>query len=265
MTDFRQIYGLPERYFLSLGRMVAKKNLATLVAAYGRYCDKWRVTSDGKGRQSPASLVLVGSGEEEVALEAQARALGLEVVDHRSAGVSDTRHSPIVTRHEENRGTVFFYGFRQLEENPVFYALAEAFILPSLYEEWGLVVNEAMACSLPVIVSRTAGCAEDLLPGALPSVAPVSPPAGGHNRRSETAATASLNAQPSTLNSLEERPNGFVFDPTSVDALAEALRRIAEDCEMAGQMALASREIVGRWGCDNFSRQALCAAEAAMS
>lgn len=79
---------------------------------------------------------------------------------------SETRDSLPATRDEENCGTVFFYGFRQIEENPVFYALAEAFILPSLKEEWGLVVNEAMACSLPVIVSRTAGCAEDLLPGS---------------------------------------------------------------------------------------------------
>jgi len=48
MTDLRQIYGLPARYFLSLGRMVEKKNLATLVAAYGRYCDMWRVASGEK-------------------------------------------------------------------------------------------------------------------------------------------------------------------------------------------------------------------------
>ena len=39
-------------------------------------------------------------------------------------------------------------------------------MLPSLKEEWGLVVNEAMASGLPVIVSRTAGCAEDLVPEA---------------------------------------------------------------------------------------------------
>jgi glycosyltransferase involved in cell wall biosynthesis len=35
--DYRKAYGLPERYFLSLGRMVEKKNLATLIAAYARY------------------------------------------------------------------------------------------------------------------------------------------------------------------------------------------------------------------------------------
>ena len=257
MTDFRQIYGLPERYFLSLGRMVPKKNLSMLVSAYARYCQK----ADGRdeplarpdhkqadaraARPYPVALVLVGSGEEEAALEAHARALGLEVGDHRSAGVSDSRHSPLVTRQEENRGAVFFYGFRQIEENPVFYALAEAFILPSLYEEWGLVVNEAMASSLPVIVSRAAGCAEDLLPAC----------------RQVTSADTE-NCKLNTENSLELRSNGFVFDPTSVEALSEALKRLASSEERKA-MGQSSREIIGRWGCDNFARQALRAAQTA--
>ena len=37
--DYRKAYGLPERFFLSLGRMVEKKNLATLVSAYARYAE----------------------------------------------------------------------------------------------------------------------------------------------------------------------------------------------------------------------------------
>jgi hypothetical protein len=39
MTDYRKAHGLPQRYFLSLGRMVEKKILATLVAAYARYAE----------------------------------------------------------------------------------------------------------------------------------------------------------------------------------------------------------------------------------
>jgi glycosyltransferase involved in cell wall biosynthesis len=255
MTDFRQIYGLPERYFLSLGRMVAKKNLATLVAAYGRYCDNWRVTSDGKGRQSLASLVLVGSGELEDELEAQARALGLEVIDRRSADISESCHLSPVTCHLEQHGTVLFYGFRQIEENPVFYALAEAFILPSLYEEWGLVVNEAMAAGLPVIVSRTAGCAEDLLPAS-----------GQVTKGRDERPRSSVPETPDDLADrpyLEARSNGFVFDPTSVEALAEALKHLAASEDARKAMGQSSREIIGRWGCDNFARQALRAAQAA--
>lgn len=43
------------------------------------------------------------------------------------------------------------------------YLAADFLVLPSLFEPWGLVVNEAMACGLPVIVSDRVGCADDLV------------------------------------------------------------------------------------------------------
>jgi len=43
------------------------------------------------------------------------------------------------------------------------YLSADLLVLPSLFEPWGLVVNEAMACGLPVIVSDRVGCARDLV------------------------------------------------------------------------------------------------------
>jgi glycosyltransferase involved in cell wall biosynthesis len=415
MTDYRKAYGLPERYFLSLGRMVEKKNLSTLVEAYARFA---RASGEKHGAgsvehgdtavdRSVPSLVFVGSGELEGALREQARGLGLRVVDRtewiagqsghsrtkrtedgpqansvrRSRGQIDkepcevfshsrpqedrqleelseafklTRMdedgserpsadrtegnaaSPVIaygpstalwppvragcdlsaettdggdaaatsaedcklnTEHsvEKDRGTVFFYGFRQIEENAVFYALAEAFVLPSLYEEWGLVVNEAMACSLPVIVSRTAGCAEDLLPGSEsfqcsvgraersePQIAPrqtdgSATTAAPRDRSQARSIQSGKNAdaddcKPQTENSLEQRSNGFVFDPRSVDALATALARVA-DCGTAdggdaaatlrAVMGRRSREIVAKFSCENFARQAMRAACAA--
>ncbi len=60
--SLRSAYGLPQRYFLSLGRMVEKKNLATLIAAYSRYCDEWRVTCDELGeREEKAEKVCTPS------------------------------------------------------------------------------------------------------------------------------------------------------------------------------------------------------------
>ncbi len=59
---------------------------------------------------------------------------------------------------------VHFAGFRNQTELPVFYAASDAIVLPSDGREtWGLVVNEAMACGLPAIVSDAVGCAPDLI------------------------------------------------------------------------------------------------------
>ena len=333
--SLRSAYGLPERYFLSLGRMVEKKNLSTLVEAYARFArasgEKSKAetgnlkpelseTDDGvdaaatkaencklNTEHCAPALVFVGSGELEGALREQARSLGLRVVErtdwkagrkrHETTGLQDhetkrprdkepslrdgARRSRGQTKRrkdqetedckltadasaENDRGAVYFYGFRQIEENPVFYALAEAFVLPSLKEEWGLVVNEAMACSLPVIVSRTAGCAEDLLPGSESWQCSVGSIQSGGEKKSDDCKLI-------TGDSLEERSNGFVFDPKSCDALSEALCRI-EDHGTTGQqdygtsrlaeMGRRSREIVAKFSCENFARQALRAAEA---
>ena len=107
-----------------------------------------------------------------------------------------------------SRAGVYLYGFRQIDENPVFYALAEAFILPSLSEEWGLVVNEAMASGLPVIVSETAGCAEDLLE-----------PADPWNKM--TPKECALLSHWDLLAKVRE--NGFVFNPKSSHELCRVL------------------------------------------
>ncbi len=280
MTDYRKAYGLPERYFLSLGRMVEKKNLSTLVEAYARFAresvEKHGAWSAEHGEGSSAAdhsvpaLVFVGSGELEGALREQARLLGLRVVDctaagSQSSGVSRQEGSTANCKPntensvEKDRGAVFFYGFRQIEENAVFYALAEAFVLPSLYEEWGLVVNEAMAAGLPVIVSRTAGCAEDLVPSS------------GNMERGAWSMEQEADVR-AARPYLEQRSNGFAFDPASSDALSEALRRIAdqktkrlrdEETDGVTEMGQRSREIVAKFSCDNFARQAMRAAKAA--
>ena len=58
---------------------------------------------------------------------------------------------------------IHFAGFVNQSRLPGWYAAADALILPSDSETWGLVVNEAMACGVPAIVTDAVGCAPDLI------------------------------------------------------------------------------------------------------
>jgi len=61
------------------------------------------------------------------------------------------------------KGRVEFLDFQPPEELAKYYSLCRAFVLPSMWEPWGLVVNEAMACKAPVVISKGAGSAHDLV------------------------------------------------------------------------------------------------------
>jgi len=121
-------FGLPEIYFLYVGRLAEEKNIRGLLDAWIEY----RYT----GGTWP--LVLVGDGPEAASLRSLAAA------------------SPFSQ-------DVHFAGHKSSSDLPPFYAFAGCFVLPSRREPWGLVVNEAMAAGLPVIVSSLCGCAEDLV------------------------------------------------------------------------------------------------------
>ena len=60
-------------------------------------------------------------------------------------------------------GKVQFSGFVHRERLPEFYALADALVFPTHSDTWGLVVNEAMSCGLPVVATSVAGCVADLV------------------------------------------------------------------------------------------------------
>jgi 1,2-diacylglycerol 3-alpha-glucosyltransferase len=121
-------FGLPDGYFLYVGRLSPEKNVAGLIEAYAEY-------RRGGGRQA---LVLVGDGPLRAELQALAERTGFGI---------DIR----------------FEGLRTTAELPRYYAFAGCFVLPSTREPWGLVTNEAMAAGLPVLISRRCGCAEDLV------------------------------------------------------------------------------------------------------
>ena len=137
-SEVRMKYGLPRKYFLASARFVPKKNLPALIRAYARY--RQLAGNDGQRTTDnrPWDLVLLGDGP----LKADICRL-----------ISDFRL----------HGHVHLRGFIQYRELPAYYALADAFVHASTTEQWGLVVNEAMATGLPVIVSNRCGCVPDLV------------------------------------------------------------------------------------------------------
>jgi 1,2-diacylglycerol 3-alpha-glucosyltransferase len=131
--EIRKQYGLPENYFLASARFIEKKNLLTLVRAYAEY----RQQSEVRGK-ALWDLVLLGDGPLREILNTQLSTLNLHAHVHLP-------------------------GFKPYEELPVYYAFAKAFVHASISEQWGLVVNEAIASGLPVIVSERCGCVPELV------------------------------------------------------------------------------------------------------
>lgn len=65
-------------------------------------------------------------------------------------------------------------GVLDQQQLPRAYACADVLVLPSESETWGLVVNEAMACGVPCVVSQGVGCGPDLVvPGLTGEIVPV--------------------------------------------------------------------------------------------
>jgi glycosyltransferase involved in cell wall biosynthesis len=119
---------LPDHFALYVGRLVKEKGVFDLLRAYSDLAPN---------KREELGLVFVGDGPARQDLERQAE-----------------RISP---------GRVDFAGFLQRAELASYYALADMFVLPTHSDPWGLVVNEAMACSLPAICTNVAGCVPDLV------------------------------------------------------------------------------------------------------
>jgi glycosyltransferase involved in cell wall biosynthesis len=177
--ELRHKYGLPENYFMASARFIEKKNLPNLLRGYAKYL------THASQPLSSWKLVLLGDGPLRPDLSRLISELGLQ-------------------------SAVILPGFVQYNELPIYYGLAQAFILPShRMEQWGLVVNEAMASSLPVLVSSACGCASDLV---------------------------------------RDGRNGFTFDPCDVEALATLLSKVADmTSEERSEMGGASRKIISQW------------------
>jgi glycosyltransferase involved in cell wall biosynthesis len=154
-SEIRKQYQLPENYFLASARFIEKKNLPRLIRAYAEYRRLCTASvPDAESAQGPGNppsprlrrtgppwdLILLGDGPLRETLSSQLSTLNLH--DH-----------------------VHLAGFKPYDELPVYYALAKAFVHASTTEQWGLVVNEAIASGLPVIVSNRCGCVPELVNG----------------------------------------------------------------------------------------------------
>jgi 1,2-diacylglycerol 3-alpha-glucosyltransferase len=169
-------------YFLAINRFISKKNLSLLISAYAQY------------RQENSNLlwdlVLSGDGQLRPQIEQQINELGL----------TEFVHLP---------------GFLQQEELLPYFAHANCFIHASIQEQWGLVVNEAMAAGLPVIVSNCCGCFEDLV---------------------------------------IEGVNGFGFDPTNQQALTDLMLKMSSEEVDLIAMGEASLQHIQKYSPDYFAQ-----------
>ena len=137
-------------------------------------------------------------------------------IDAHALFIGDGEERPGIDRHANARGiqrAVTMAGFVNQQELPSWYAAADTLVLPSdSRETWGLVVNEAMAAGLPVVVSDAAGCSPDLV---------------------------------------REGENGFTYACGDVVALADRLGSIAAlGSEGRSKFGNRSRDIVKRFGID---------------
>ena len=122
-SQVRTIYQLPERYILNVGSIEARKNILQAVQALPLLPDD-------------IALVIVG----------------------RHTSYTDQVLQYIHEYHLEQRVRVL-HGVPD-EHLPVLYAMAEAFVYPSVYEGFGIPIIEAISCGLPV-VACTGSCLEE--------------------------------------------------------------------------------------------------------
>lgn len=171
-----------KRYFLAVGRQIPQKNFFHIVRSYKTYYDKY-------GSEKSLPLVLVGDGPEHGKIMQFVKEQGLEDM-------------------------VTLMPFKSQTELKQIYHNAELLILSSSSETWGLVINEAMACGLPVISSNECGATHTLV---------------------------------------KDGVNGFSFSLTDEDSLFEKMcqyNELSDDCKTG--MRHAALKTIADWGLPRF-------------
>lgn len=175
--QLRQQLGLEANrpVLLFASKLLARKRCIDLVEAY--LVLRKRLELEGASRPIPY-LLIVGEGEQRPQIAAR-------------------------LQQASDREGVRMLGFRNQSELPRFYDLCDAFVLPSIHEPWGLVVNEAMNAGKAIVVSDQVGCQPDLV---------------------------------------EDGDNGLVFPARNVGALSDALANVLADPAACRKMGERSRQ-----------------------
>ncbi|MER8370175.1 glycosyltransferase [Mesorhizobium sp. M1378] len=178
----RSEYGLPARYVLASARFVCKKNIIGLIEAYN--------IALSRKKQSSPDLVILGGGEQADVILNKISQMGLD-------------------------NKIHVLGYREYRDLPKLYGLADAFVHVPLVEQWGLVVNEAMASGIPSIVSCLSGAGLALI---------------------------------------EHGKNGFLVSPHDKHDIAEMLSQVFA-LSPAERIAIgaSARSTIARWGPDRFA------------
>ena len=171
--EFRRGNGVPSEMvvFLFVGRLLAQKGIDTLLAAFEKAVAK----------DPEIGLVVVGDGPERTKVE-ETRAK----LPRKLWAVGRQNYSRVISWMRSS----------------------DVFVLPSRDENWGLVVNEAMICGLPVVISDVCGCVDDLV---------------------------------------FEGQNGHIFPVNDGEKLAEAMLSIARCGEARRAMGRASETLIEPW------------------
>jgi glycosyltransferase involved in cell wall biosynthesis len=129
LNEVKRKYNLPNRFILTVGRYDPRKNFPTIFRAFTK-C------------QDAGALKLVAVGKDSWKYKLDCR-------------IDKSRF----------KDDVIFPGYVWHDDLPAFYNLAEAFIFPSVYEEFGNPLVEAMSCGCPIVASNT-GAIPEITAGA---------------------------------------------------------------------------------------------------
>lgn len=117
-----------DKVILYVGQLIERKGVDYLIRAYGRL----------KQEHEELALIIVGSGPLRNQLKYTCK----------TKGISDV---------------YFIEAKLKLVDLIKYYSIADVFVLPTLMDVWGFVINEAMACSLPIISTRNAQAAIEMI------------------------------------------------------------------------------------------------------